>query len=308
MFRQLLIAIVRPVRRLAAWAAAQPGDGPISAGDVLLHHFKGWVLKLCVRLGLLLSLLAILIGAASSTGSLRRGSAAALMVVLWVSADRWRRHWVPNVFADRRIMFVLAAGSIVPFAIDGHAQSDVFMALAPLAGIAAVACRRRDVAIFTVVWLAAYLLGTLAGGGPSALIAGAHRFDAAMQAVFILSSCSMSAFAVVRYRRFVDQIPARIAEARAAEDSTPTSAQGGADTSGDRRPRRRPAVGEPLTVGEEAVLGLLAGDRTRGEIALLLGLKPEGVRARIMSAMKKYGVRSQYAAVARFVADGGRRA
>jgi DNA-binding CsgD family transcriptional regulator len=227
---------------------------------------------------------------------------------MWLCADRWRRHWVPNVFADRRVMLAVAVASVVPFAIDGHAQSDVFMALAPLAGIAAVACRRREVAIFTALWLAAYLLGTMAGGGLAALVAGTHRFDAAMQTVFILSCCSMSAFAVVRYRRFVDQIPARIAEGRAAEDSAHASTQAATNTSADSRPRRGPAVGEPLTVGEEEVLSLLAGDHTRGDIALRLGLGDEGVKARIASAMKKYGVRSQYAAVARFVGEGGRRA
>jgi DNA-binding CsgD family transcriptional regulator len=304
----------------------QGGPEAIGAGDVLLARFKGRALKLCVRLGIVMSSLSAVLGA-FSVDPLRRIGSAALVLACWTIADRFRRRWVPDVLADRRLVLAAGAASVIPFAIDGHAQSDAFMAVASLAGVAALACRRREVAAFAVVWVAAYVAGTIIGGGGfEAFVASEHPFDASQQITSIVACTGLFAFAMVGFRRFVVEIPATVdavrrTAAETADDGERTGSQPNPhglldkDDAGAGRVAAPGGASEPrasnksgprsrrLTERESDVLGLLAEGRTRHDVASLLFISEHTVKDHIDNAKHKLGVRTQREAVATYAMD-----
>jgi hypothetical protein len=190
------------------------GARPIVAGDVLLARFKGRALQLCVRLGIGAAALSALIGAFSTEDRVRRVAAPLIVLAAWLTADRRRYRWTLDVRADRRRVLAAAVISFVPFAVDAHAQSNVFLALGPLAGIAAVTCRRREVIIFASIWLGAYVAGAIAGGGSHVFEGGEHPFDAAEQILAILACSGLFAAAVLGFRRYIEHIPEHVARLR----------------------------------------------------------------------------------------------
>lgn len=275
----------------------------VSAGELLLYRFKGRTLKLCVSLGIALSALALLPAALSTEDRGRRCAAIALLIVFWLIAEhqRSRSDWVPDVLADRRWVLAAAALTAVPYAIDGHAQSDAFMGLAPLAGVAATTCRRREVVAFTAISVLAYLVGVVIGGGGFGVFTTAdHPFDGVQQVAAICACCGLFAVAVLGFRRFIEEIPAAVAEEGRPElpgtpdpRPTATSKEAADEGRGEKRP--------DLTDRELDVLALLADDKSRPEISEILLIAPGTVKSRIDSARAKIGVRDQAEAVAYWV-------
>ncbi len=274
--------------------------GGISAGELLLYRFKGRALKLCVSLGIALSSLALVPASVSSEDRGRRIAAVALLLVCWLLTDYYRKRssWVPDVLADRRWVLAAAALTAVPYAIDGHAQSDAFMGLAPLAGIAATTCRRREVIAFAGISVVAYTVGvTLGGGSFEVLTAAEHPFDGVQQIAAIVACCGLFAFAVLGFRRFIEEIPNTV-----VADSTNVSPVAGGDLATQDVQGRRSSKQQPrLTDREREVIGLLAKDKSRREIAETLVIDPKTVKSHIDSAKSKLGVSRQEEAVAAYM-------
>lgn len=261
----------------------------ISAGDLLLSRFKGRGLKLCVRLGIAMSTLAFLPAAVSTDDRGRRVAAAALLLACWFAAEyfRNRSEWIPDVLADRRWVLAAAAFTTLPYAIDGHAQVDAFMGIAPLAGVAAVVCRRREVIVFAAISIAAYVVGVaVGGGGLNALADSEHPFDATQQIAAIGACCGLFAFGVLGFRRFIDRIPEVVAGATGAKEKE-----------GEKEGENAGGV-EQLTDREREVLELLMVGQKAGEIAKTLIVSPETVKTHIKKLRRKLGASSQAEAVA----------
>jgi DNA-binding CsgD family transcriptional regulator len=258
-------------------------SGGISAGELLLSRFKGRALKLCVRLGIVMSALAFLPALVGTSDRGRRLAAAGLLLVCWAAAEHYRKRssWVPDVLEDRRWVLAAAAFTALPYAIDGHAQSNAFMGIAPLAGVAAVTCRRREVIGYAAISIAAYVVGvTIGAGGMGALGGAEHPFDAAQQVAGISACCGLFAFGVLGFRRFIEQIPFATVET-------------GHDQEGDRA-EQPPS----LTNRQRQILGLLAQGQSRSEIAEGLFISKATVRTHINNAKDRLDVSSQEEAVA----------
>jgi|GEM_PF-6918392 len=274
--------------------------GGVSAGELLLYRFKGRALKLCVSLGVGLSAAALLPALLSTEDRGRRFAAVALLLIFWLLADRLRRrsNWVPDVLVDRRWVLVAAALTAVPYAIDGHAQSDAFMGLAPLAGVAATTCRRREVIAFAAISIGAYLGGVILGGGGIGVLTAAERpFDGVQQVAAIAACCGLSAFAVLGFRRFTEGMPGAVEPDAPVEGDTVTS------PSETEEPESRDIGGgreapPVLTEREREVIELLATGMERPEIAERLVISKDAVKSRFDSAKSKLGVRTQEEAVA----------
>src|SRR5437868_1153077 len=105
-------------------------------------------------MGLVLSAVALVAGALSANDQLRRCAA----VVLVAAAAFWLRRQlalrdVPD-FSSAELLG-LAMLCTIPFAVDGHAQSNVFVAIAPLGGVAALCGEGRAMALFAATWILA---------------------------------------------------------------------------------------------------------------------------------------------------------
>jgi DNA-binding CsgD family transcriptional regulator len=255
----------------------------VSAGELLLYRFKGRALKLCVFLGITMSALALAPATISSDDRGRRIAAVGLVLVCWLLAEHYRKRstWVPDVLIDRRWVLVVAALTAVPYAIEGHAQSDAFMGLAPLSGVAATTCRRREVIVFAGISVIAYFVGVSLGGGIEALTTADHLVGGIQQTVAIVICCGLSAFVVVGFRRFIERIP----------------------------PPATVSLKQPgLTKREREVLTLLGEDMNRTEIAKSLFLSNETIKSHIKSARSRLGARNQEEAVSlywRYYRDDG---
>jgi DNA-binding CsgD family transcriptional regulator len=255
----------------------------IKAEELLLSRLKGRVLKLCVRLGIAMSALALLPAMASTDDRERRIAAIVLLLICWVAAEYYRKrsNWVPDVLADRGWVLAAAAFTALPYAIDGNAQSDAFMGVVPLAGIAAVACRRREVIIFAIVSIAAYVVGVSIGsGGVEAIGDAEHPFDAVQQIAAIGSTCGLFAFAVLGFRRFTEQIPRVESNSKVA----------------GKQPSK-------LTKREREILGLLSKGQTRTEIAEGLFISAETVKSHFDNIRAKLDVSTQEEALAIYLKE-----
>ncbi len=263
----------------------------IGAGELLLYRFKGRALKLCVRLGIAMSVLAFLPALVSTDDRGRRLAAVGLLLVCWVAAEYYRKRggWVPDVLEDRRWVLAAAAFTVLPYAIDGHAQSDAFMGIAPLAGVAAATCRRREVVGFAAISIAAYVAGVMIGGNIGALGEAEYPFDVVQQIAAISACCGLFAFGVLGFRRFIEQIPV---VAAMPGDQAAGLVSEAAEGSGWAEKSSR------LTNREREVLELLAQGQTRKEIAARFFIAGATVRTHINNAKAKLGVSSQEEAVA----------
>ncbi len=259
----------------------------MDAGQLLLARSKGRALKLCIHFGIGMSTVALVLAGISPTDRIRGICATALVLVAWLTAEyhRERSSWIPDVLADRRRVLVAAGASVLPYLIEAHAQATVFMGLAPLAGIAAIACRRREVVLFGAIWIGAYLLGVTVGrDGIPALISSKHPFDAAQQVAAVVSACALCAYAVLGLRRFVVQIP----EIIAAKAPAP-------------QPMVRPT--EVLTKREREMLELLGSGLRRPAIAAQLTISRETVRTHFVNIRHKLEVENQEEAVSQYLKD-----
>jgi DNA-binding CsgD family transcriptional regulator len=140
-------------------------------------------------MGLLLSAVVLSAGALSANDPADRSLAALVVAAAWV-AVRWQLtvRDVPTFTATELVGS--AAFTSVPFAVDGHAQTNVFLAMAPLGALAALCSNRRELLLFAGTWLFAYALGAMIGTGPGALVEH-HRFDAAEQVLIMVASCGI---------------------------------------------------------------------------------------------------------------------
>jgi DNA-binding CsgD family transcriptional regulator len=246
----------------------------VSVGERLLYRFKGRALKLSVAFGIGLSAAALIPALLSTEDRWRRVAAVAVLLAAWTLAEylRRRRRWVFDVLLDRRWVLALALAMAIPYAIDGHAQTDAFMGVAPLAGVAAATCRRREVAVFALLSIIAYVLGVaVGGGGIGILITARHPFDGIQQAVSIAACCGLAAFVVFGFRRFIEAM-----SEFETHDNPPAA----------------------LTKREREVLRMLGEGRSRDEIAGTLILATSTIRSHIDNARAKLEVRHQEEAVA----------
>jgi len=270
-------------------------DSPVVVGNVLLERFSLLALDLCTRLGIGAAVLSAAIGALSSEDRLRRVAAPLLVLVAWITTDLAVNHGGADRLVDPSVVLTAAGASFIPFAVDGHAQSNVFLGLAPLAGVAAVTCSPRQVVVFALVWSAAYAGGTMVGGDGTRVFTGAeHPYAAAQQIIAIVASSALFAAAVVAFRRFIEKIPETIAllRVRTANQGVAGS-QAGAASAREWTPNQR----------EREIFDLLCDGVSRDDIAERMYLSRHTVKESIDRVRAALDVHTEREAVGTYERD-----
>jgi DNA-binding CsgD family transcriptional regulator len=243
---------------------------------------------------------AVLVAATlSETDRLGRSVAALSVATAWCAARRECVHRkVPALAATELVGW--AGLTAVAFAADGHAQSNAFLAMAPLGAIAAFYCDRRQMLLFAATWILAYLLGVAVGGGPRALLA--HRqFDAAEQVLTMTVCCGVFFAMAARVKAYSTELEGHV---RAAVDEhvrtlPPADPLCDAGSHQDRE-SRKPLL-TSLSPTEKEVLRLNTEDKRTAEIAGLLYMATRTVEGHRSSIISKLKARSMPEAVAIYV-------
>jgi len=286
---------------------ADPNAGLASNVQHVADRFERWAIVISIRFGLLGALAAIALGCVAKD-RVRVIAAGVVVIVAWLLGyalyrrdpvarrDRTRAAGRPTRLD--RLPFLLAAACVVPFAIDGRAQTTIFVAVAPVAGIAGVRLRgRRQAIAFGAIWVAAYVGGVTIASGWRELTGSSSAFDAILQ---ITAMALLTVVFAEGIRIFYDVVfgaDAYLEDVRAGgraerpDLGEEIAAQARATLDGQGRRPNDPQL---------QVIRRLARDFNREEIAGQLHLQEESVKSRIDAARRRTGAKNTIHLVARY--------
>jgi DNA-binding CsgD family transcriptional regulator len=248
-------------------------------------------------MGLALSAVVLSASALSAHDQVGRSLAALVVAAAWFAVRRQvARRLVPTFTATELVG--AAALTSVPFAVDGHAQSSVFLAMAPLGALAALCGNRREMQLFAGTWILAYTLGAVLGTGPGALVER-HGFDGADQVVTMIASCGVFCMGAELVRAYAADLDD---EVRAAESArTVPGASLHDDVEVDNSTDTPGHDLDALTGREKEILRLATEDKQLKEIAAELHVSPRTVESDSSRLVRKLGARAMTEAVSFYV-------
>lgn len=251
-----------------------------------------WALARCADMGLWLAGVACVAGAFSASDQIRRCLSVLLVAAAWVWL-RWQGRLRDHPSFTETELVGLAIFCVIPFAVDGHAQSNVFVSIAPLGAVAALCGKRRTVVLFAAAWVAAYLLGAVIGTGPRALIAR-HRFDCAEQVLVMVACCAVYYFVALRLGGFWTALDRRVHAAVNEQQHAIDLAEEIRASRAESRPGHR--LGE-LSENELEALRLFTADKSTAEVAAAMFKSRTTIRGYRQKIVKKLDVLSMEQAV-----------